>query len=239
MIDIIFLTKNRLEFTKASLTALSFNTDPELVNRIIVYDDGSTDGTLEYLQSLKANLIRTKFGNPVAIMNSYLQETGGTEIFAKIDNDTMLPPGWLNRCLEVMNRNPELDLLGIEPCWSRKPSPARAIVPEKIHYPELDPRPLGFAPCNSIGGIGLMRRSCFRSSKPNPFSTYGGFTNWQLRSKELVCGWVAPPLEVFLLDRMPTEPWKSLSQEYIRNGWQRPWTNYTMDDKHMWDWYHG
>ena len=34
------------------------------------------------------------------------------------------------------------------------------------------------------------------------------------------------PLKVFLLDRLPGEPWASLSRKYIAKGWQRAWSGY-------------
>lgn len=48
-----------------------------------------------------------------------------------------------------------------------------------------------------------------------------GFSEWQ-HTYQPVRGWIRPDLPVALLDRVPLEPWLSLSQEYIANGWQRP-----------------
>ena len=225
MIDLIYLAFNRLEFTKASMSALIANTEWNLVRKFIIYDDGSTDGTWEYLQALKypypANLIFRKIGGPVAITKHYLAH-GPAEMFAKIDNDTMVPPCWLSECLKVMNTSPKLDLLGIEAFYHLQSGQAAR----------------GYVPARHIGGIGLMRSRCFRTM-PKEHGPGGrfGFTAWQTWNKGVVKGWISPSLPVFLLDRMAMNPWLSLSQSYIKNGWQRDWKKYTEDQKELWSWW--
>ena len=55
----------------------------------------------------------TSFGSPVDAMLHFIQ-AASAPILAKSDNDAMLPPGWLRQSLEVLDRHPELTLLGIE-----------------------------------------------------------------------------------------------------------------------------
>ena len=50
MIDILYVGWNRLEFTKATFEALKANTDWSLVRHLHIHDDGSTDGTREWLR---------------------------------------------------------------------------------------------------------------------------------------------------------------------------------------------
>lgn len=214
MIDILFPTYERREFAVASLRALRANTD--LRQYRLVPHSGNAAG-------------------PVEIMNQYLAEPG-SEIFAKIDNDVIVPPGWLEAGLAVMEAHPELGLLGIEPPASRTSAPWAGGI--RIPAPELVGVHDGYAPCEAIGGIGLMRRSAFAGRGAlRPHSTYGGFTDWQMAHPEVTKGWIVPPLNVFLLDRLPIEPWVSLSKYYVATGWQRPWTNYTMDDSDLWSWW--
>lgn len=247
LIDIIFPTKNRLEFTKASVEALVKNTDWQYVRRVYIYDDGSTDGTSEFLigESLlgtlfpiKATVISgSRFGGPSRVMQDYilkgLRNKDYPPLFAKIDNDVIVPPGWLTRCVSTMINHSELELLGIEPPLSRTP-----------HYkggrpspqPEIEATGM-YAPCDSIGGIGMMRRSCFeRFPDLSQHSIYGGFTEWQLNHKEIIKGWIVPPLDVILLDRLPIEPWATLSKQYIAKGWQREWSSYD-PAKPFWQWW--
>lgn len=237
MIDIIFPVKNRLEFTKACITAIVKNTNWQEVHCVYVYEDGSTDGTEDFIvgQSMAGTLfpVRTKiisgtrFGGPSKVMQDYIfkakREKDFPALFAKIDNDVIVPPYWLDKCIAVMDEHPDLDLLGVEPPLSR--TPHRKDGPRSPH-PEVGATGL-YARCDSIGGIGLMRRSCFeRFPDLSQHSIYGGFTEWQLSHKEIIKGWIVPPLDLFLLDRLPIEPWVTLSRRYISKGWQREWSSY-------------
>lgn len=221
-VDIIFLAFNRLEFTQESMQAMIANTDWTQVRRLVIYDDGSTDGTREYLKSaeypIAPEFVFKNFGGPVAITNDYLSHNP-SDIFAKIDNDTMLPSHWLTECLNVMAANKKLDLLGIE-----------------AFYPVKDGQVArGSAPARHIGGIGLMRRSCFKTApKANGRS---GFTSWQHGNPWVTKGWLNPSLPVFLMDRIHFEPWASLSRKYVANGWQRVRAFYDDSQRSLWEWW--
>jgi len=226
VIDLLFLTHNRLEFTQETIRALRQNTDWSLVRRVHLYDDGSTDGTQQFLEEVRLPA-DTRFctgrawGGPVAIMNDALRLIGKDSILAKIDSDTMVPPGWLNECLAVMDRNPDLHLLGIE---AMHPFP----VAERYEV-------RGIEPARFIGGIGLMRTSAFQTL-PEPDGRFG-FTAWQDQHPEVNKAWLNPALPVCLLDRMPIEPWRSISDGYNRKQWQRPWRPYELSHSALWEWF--
>src|SRR5689334_18595513 len=178
-IDLLFLAKNRLEYTRQALHALLANTNWGLVRTVGIYDYDSTDGTLELIAETHFpvnswRVFNHGYGSPAAVMNSYVRHHLPADVFAKIDNDTIVPPGWLDQCAAVMEAHPELDLLGIEPPESRVPHFAGG---KRNPQPELTGRIIyrgdsgrieksfsgnpfghwGYAPCDSIGGIGLMR----------------------------------------------------------------------------------
>lgn len=263
-VDIVFLAANRPEFTAWSLEALARGTAWQMVRKLIIYTDGSPlrDGFIARppipYEVIEYN--RDRLGGPVAIMNHYLANSPAP-LWAKIDNDVVVPPGWLNTCATVMERCPQLDLLGIEPPLSRTKAPwaprAEDKPPEHTEHltfggwPVLYENPT-FARTPSIGGIGLFRTRAWQGrSAMRPFATYGGFTDWQIREgntvgrvtkvqrtergiyadidvlKQMVIGWVVPPLKLFLLDRLPMEPFAGLSRQYIATRQQRPWTMYT------------
>lgn len=224
MIDIIYLAHGRPEFTAASIAALTANTDWERA-RLVVYTDGCALSA--NLMGIPAVINEERHGGPITIMNHYLMKSKPADIFAKIDNDCVVPPEWLDRSLHVVATNPHLGLLGLEP-------------PSSTVRLEACDIGAGYSACDSIGGIGVMRRKAFDGQDSmRPHSTYGGFTDWQLRHPEIVKGWITPPLSLFLLDRLPMEPWASLSKRYIAEGQQRPWRNYTADDAHLWSWWSG
>lgn len=229
MIDLVYLAHNRLEFTKASLEALRINTNWDLVGHLFLYDDDSTDGARECLAQfehdshIKTEIVKCfgRFGHPVTVMRDYLQNFRYHTIFGKIDSDTMVPAGWLEQCLDVMNRNPDLDLLGIEAF-----NPIEPNVVER-----------GYTDARFIGGIGLMRQSAFDLTLPETNGRYFGFTEWQEWNPQVKKGWLNPSLPVFLLDRMPHNPWRQLSEQYIENGWQRRWPPYNPASREMWSWW--
>jgi glycosyltransferase involved in cell wall biosynthesis len=235
MIDILYLAHNRLEYTRESFDALLRNTDWGQVSRLLVYDDGSQDGAREWLaQTLRESpppvawhLAQGKWGGPVAVTADYLAQPSGAPFFAKIDNDTMLPPGWLPACLKVMEAHPELDLLGIE-----------AMDGLGLNFDPGMPR--SYQAAEHIGGIGLFRRAAFQRGGPVSPGTgdqrWFGFTAWQDKNK-VTCGWLKPALPVFLLDRVPHPPWSRYHRKYVEAGWQRDWPPYPSEcDLWAWHW---
>jgi Glycosyl transferase family 2 len=226
MIEILYLAWNRREFTVKSFETMLANTDWAKVDRLVVYDDGSTDGTCEYLSEqvksapTEAVMITTAGIGPVAIMIDYLRRLKETDVvFAKIDNDVMLPPGWLENGLQVLHDDPTIDLIGIE-----------ALRP-------LGKGPYGFCPDEHIGGIGFMRSRAFQGCAPTPQGRFG-FTKWQTSHDHIRKGWIDPAIPVCLLNLMPFEPWLSLSKDYIAKGWQRDWPGpLPASHKALWEWW--
>jgi hypothetical protein len=235
VIDIVYLAKGRSEYTAASLQSLIENTNWGLVRNLVVYSDGTEFPWIDAAPAPAWLTVRAQLvGGPVNAMLDYLAASPA-DVWAKIDNDVILPPGWLDACCATMQKHPELDLLGIEPPLSRTPAPWTATpepAPESKHKPGDYS---AYAPCRSIGGIGLFRTRAWIPKEAatvdvhrimRQHSIYGGFTDWQ-ESSGVTKGWVVPPLQVFLLDRLPWEPWASLGRRYIAEGIQRPWTMYS------------
>lgn len=225
-VDLMYLACNRLEFTRESFSALLTNTDWEYVHELFVCDDGSVDGTREWLEHqlrrvpATTRFVRTRFGSPVAAMVHFI-ESARAPILAKTDNDAMLPPGWLRQSVEVLARHPALSLLGIE-----------------AMYPHVDDLRLerSYTPAEFISGLGLYRREAFRRRRPRPYEKWFGLEEWQmLEGPSLIRGWITPAIPVFLLDRLPFEPWRRYSETYIRRGWQRSWPKYDVDCA-LWQW---
>lgn len=237
MIEILYCAWNRLEFTTASWSWMMAHTNWNLVSKLVVYDDGSEDGTLEFLRdkakpfrrtsrTIEVELRQSNLQSPAAIMNHYLA-TCNADLFAKIDNDIALCGGWMEKMYDVMGRHPELELLGMEAGMIAMQGRDGVVHKE-----------YGYEPCSHIGGVGLMRVSAFKSRPEIPYrlATRMGFTEWQNRH-EPVRGWIKPDLDVPQLDRLPHEPWASLTEDYVKKGWNREWPKY--DEKWMapyWGW---
>lgn len=219
-VEILYTAWNRLEFTTATWAWMCAQTNWDLADSIVVYDDGSEDGTQEFLKEavekapVPTELRIGDFRSPPAIMNHYIATAYRGRIFAKIDNDIALPGGWLDKMLSVMNANPDLELLGMEAGMVAMQGRDGKTWEEYT-----------YEPATNIGGVGLMRAEAFKSRPPIPFRGRYGFTEWMQRY-ELNRAWIKPDVNCPQLDRIPREPWVSLSEEYIEKGWSRPWGKY-------------
>lgn len=224
-LDILYTARNRLGFVKASFQLLLRNTNWEHVDKVVVYDDDSVDGTKQWLERKipdvnrlerypPIELLHTKLYSPPALMNHYIRHTA-SDLFAKIDSDVALPEGWLDAMLGVMERNPELELLGMEA--GQTFLAGRDGIPwDGVYLCE---------PCTHIGGVGLMKTERFRHLPP---ITENGFFGWTEHQDlyRWMRGWIKPDLLVPQLDRIPNEPWYSLTMEYRKKKWNREWPLY-------------
>jgi len=228
MIDLLYLCHGRIEFTEITLANLLVNTDWNLVDNFVVYNDAAPDGseTTELLYELledRATIRQTNVKSPVGVMNHFLWRSQA-DLFAKVDNDIMVPPGWLEAMLSVMDRDPQLDLLGMEAGMSA------------IRAPDVPVECYTFTPASHIGGVALMRRRPFDTySWPRPNGRFG-FTEWQQNHRPQR-GWIEPDLRVFSLDQLPFQPWERITEEYkATEGLQRDWNAYPADMHFYWDW---
>jgi glycosyltransferase involved in cell wall biosynthesis len=200
MLDVLFPTFNRLEFTKFSFQMLVENTNWGLVENLVVVDDGSTDGTRDWLadaiprvrSDVDADiwLHHTDFRSPVEVMNFYL-ERFKSDLFAKVDNDIFVPYGWLERMKSTMDRNPDLEILGMAAGW----------VGDECE----DGR--GYVTTSHIGGVGMMRTKAFTSRPPMRADGRFGFTLWQEKYEPLA-GWICPDLNA-------VEPLRGVREEEV------------------------
>lgn len=233
MISLLYLTHGRLEFTWATLPTLIGNTDLSLVSEFIVYNDATPErdgSTSFFVRALieggaPIQLRETNLRSPVSVMSHFLARTQ-CKMFAKIDNDIVVPPGWLSTMVDVMERHPEVALLGAEPGQGGRP-------PE--HWPEHGDR-YGVVKASHIGGVGLMRRAAF-DKYPAPLADGRfGFTEWQ-HTYNPGSFWIAPDLKLFSLDMIPVEPWLGYRERFIKEHINRVWPLLDPRDCHYWDWW--
>jgi GT2 family glycosyltransferase len=95
-IPILFITYNRIAYTKQSLYSLT-NSD---AGNIWIVDNGSSDGTREWLKTYKHEKVNRIIFNDKNLavsgtMNQFFEETKNEEFVAKVDNDTIVKPNWL------------------------------------------------------------------------------------------------------------------------------------------------
>jgi len=114
-VSIIIVTYNNLALTKLCLESIIHNTD-YLNYEIIVVDNHSSDGTQDYLRLMTdrcANfniIINSENAGFSKANNQGLKKATG-EYLILLNNDTVVPPGWLSRLIRHL-RDPRIGLVG-------------------------------------------------------------------------------------------------------------------------------
>jgi GT2 family glycosyltransferase len=113
MTSIIILNHNGRKHVEVCLASVAALTD--VPYELIVIDNGSTDGSVEYLRSVEVasmTLIENpeNIGCPPARAQGMCLAGGDYVLF--LDNDTHVTPGWLRRLVEHCEDNPEVGVLG-------------------------------------------------------------------------------------------------------------------------------
>src|SRR5579859_2700362 len=113
-VDVIVTTCNCLPYLNACLNSIRKYTR-DIPYRLIVINNGSSDGTKEFLQNLKyKNLIiknnNDNQGNPKALTQGYTIST--SKLVCVINDDVIVSPEWLSKLVKVMNDNLDIGILG-------------------------------------------------------------------------------------------------------------------------------
>ena len=98
-LSVITLTLNKLEYTKNFIESLKkYTKDFEL----IIVDNGSTDGTVEYIKSMPdIKLIQNAENNGFSKGNNQGIEIAAGEYIGFLNNDILLYPNWFEACKRV------------------------------------------------------------------------------------------------------------------------------------------
>lgn len=110
--SIIILTYNQLELTKQCLDSINRHTNMENIE-IIVIDNGSTDGTVEYLKSLpyiKSGFNKENQGFAKGCNQGYKMASGENILF--LNNDTIVTEYWLDAMLRCLHSSEKVGLVG-------------------------------------------------------------------------------------------------------------------------------
>jgi GT2 family glycosyltransferase len=114
-LSIIIPVFNCLDLTKKCLESIEVSLKNVIDYEIIIVDDGSTDGTREFLSGIsKANyhiLLNQDKGN-FAINNNRAALVARGEILCLLNNDTELPIGWLDPMFAGLKRYPDAGFIG-------------------------------------------------------------------------------------------------------------------------------
>jgi glycosyltransferase involved in cell wall biosynthesis len=115
--SIIIPSFNRLEEIQELLFSLQQQTLPKDRFQVIIVDDGSTDGTHEWLKDyqnksqLHFQFFRQDHKGPGAARNTGIAKASG-DVLVFIDSDCIAPPDWLREIRNVFENDPGIQAFG-------------------------------------------------------------------------------------------------------------------------------
>lgn len=130
-VNITVVTHNRLPLTRLCLESLLPTLPPPGPGGVSVHvvDNGSTDGTPEYLRALVARYPQVRlraltYNMGVAVAANLGWAAQDAEYYLKLDNDMrIIHPDWLDVLLSTAARNPEVGMVGHQVCDWHKTAP--------------------------------------------------------------------------------------------------------------------
>lgn len=113
--SIVIVTCNRLDFTQKTLESILANTDyPNY--EIIILDNRSVDGTVEYLESIEQRpnvthviYFKSNQGKGRAANLGFRLAKG--DYLIGLDDDVLVPTGWLTKMIDALNAVPKVGWL--------------------------------------------------------------------------------------------------------------------------------
>ncbi|HUW19293.1 MAG TPA: glycosyltransferase [Sedimentisphaerales bacterium] len=117
VIHLVFVTFNRLDYTKLALASVL--ADPAEQFSLTIWDNASTDGTVEYLrnevndQRVDDIVFSEKNMGHTAAINEVWGKSKA-DLLGKLDNDCLVTPGWTRTLAQAHYDIPNL---GVIACW--------------------------------------------------------------------------------------------------------------------------
>lgn len=118
MLSIVVITYNRLDFFKKCISSV-IETTPGIEKEIIIWDNGSSDGTREYINEISTvhNFIRPVFSETNVGVNAkglgFELATG--EFTVCLDDDILeLPENWAEKMIAAFTAEPKLGYLALD-----------------------------------------------------------------------------------------------------------------------------
>lgn len=115
-VDLLLITWNRIDYVKRTLENL-LNDSADF--RLYCWDNGSKDGTSDLIAECNDERIVEKHFCPVNVMQAFptdwFLERCQSDIIGKVDDDTLVPAGWIENISEALLKNKILGMVG---CWT-------------------------------------------------------------------------------------------------------------------------
>jgi GT2 family glycosyltransferase/Tfp pilus assembly protein PilF len=141
--SIIILCCNELEYTRQCLESVLRWTRPPY--ELILVDNGSTDGTLEYLRTIEGPPVRVQvirnesnLGYSAGCNQALARSSGRYLVF--LNNDTIVTEGWLDRLIAWALHEPRVGLVGPVTNAATEPQQVSADYADLAGLPEFAAR---------------------------------------------------------------------------------------------------
>ena len=166
----LLTTYNRLAYTKEAVKSLLGTCE------LIVIDNGSTDGTIEWLKQQPLRCVFNQTNRGVAgAMNQFIELTDGEEWISKVDNDTIVEPGWWQHLYDCAMRY-HLDLVQAKHHIIKETHPGGWVGLVQ----GLSKLGDGCYESKYIGGSGIIMRRSKLGVLPEDGWKLGGWNRWQV-----------------------------------------------------------
>jgi len=114
-VDLLLITHNRRGYVEKMLPKLL--EDPTPFN-LYCWDNHSTDGTADLLRSIDDPRIAHRHFHPENANQCepclWFLENAQSDVVGKVDDDVLLPPGWMDTIAPLIQQEPRFGMLG---CW--------------------------------------------------------------------------------------------------------------------------
>ena len=113
-VDLLFIAYNRLPYVKLTLPTLL--DDPTEEFSLTIWDNGSTDGTREYLSSVDdPRIVRKVFPNGNAYLHGAVNDLvsrSSADLIGMVFDDILVTPGWTRTLAKAHADVPEFGMIG-------------------------------------------------------------------------------------------------------------------------------
>lgn len=213
---IVIPTKNRLEDLKITLEKLKFLFERGDIH-FLICDDGSTDGTFEYITTYfpKIEIFSNKFSRGIHYTRNRLMERVKSPYVINVDDDVhFITQNPIEIIEEYFDLNPKCAILGFRIFWNELP-------PESIETNDIPHKMKSFC-----AGGSVWRMSAWNAipNYPEWFVFYGeeDFASYQLFKKKWEIHYFPDVLvnhRVDLKKRKKSADYSLRLQRSLRSGW--------------------
>lgn len=111
MVDLVIINYNTLNYLRECLNSIAENTLSP--HKVIVVDNGSTDGSVEYLRKIKEiTLVENETNGGYARACNQGIAAGRSEYVVILNSDIKVTPGWLKPMIDTLKSNPDIGVVG-------------------------------------------------------------------------------------------------------------------------------